>query len=349
MRRLFSALAAALLLCAAGNAQTVPGRMLPPGSIEFFKGAVRSDGVLPAILSTADYMTRSGRIGSAQRRALPEVPAAIAGSGIYPATASKPRAYISNDYDFVGYLIGNGMEEDAVTLLSKVRYHDSDTLQYLRGWAAYSARRLEDAAAAFDKVPADSPFHDKSIFYDVISNVHLGNYRRGAELLRGYSGPYKELKSLEEAGIALLEGRAADFITASDGFTYSQYALTDSERQLQGIYNERYYGRSKSPAVAAAASALVPGLGKVYAGELAEGISSFLTVGSFAAITAENWAKHGPKNWKTILFGALGTVFYFGNIYGSYVSVSIHNDELKDAQDTAILYHIHIPLRSVFQ
>jgi hypothetical protein len=265
------------------------------------------------------------------------------------ATASAQRSYASKDAAFVDYLIGNNMEEDAVTLLTRSPYYSSDTLQYLRGWANYSAKRLEAAAAAFDKVPQDSPFHDKSLFFNVISNAHLGNYARSSELLSGYKGPYFELKSLEEAGIALLEGRAADYITAADGFTFSQYALAESERALQGIYNERYYGRSKSPYIAAAASAVVPGLGKVYAGELGEGVASFLAVGSLAAITAENWVKYGVKNWKTILFGAIGAVVYIGNIYGSYVSVSIHNDELKNVQDTAILYHIHIPLRSVFQ
>ena len=265
------------------------------------------------------------------------------------AAASAQRSYASKDAAFVDYLIGNNMEGDAVTLLTRGRYYASDTLQYLRGWANYSAKRLEEAAAAFDKVPQDSPFHDKSLFFNVISNAHLGNYARSSELLRGYGGPYVELKSLEEAGIALLEGRAADYVTAADGFTFSQYALAESERALQGIYNERYFGRSKSPVLAAAASAVVPGLGKVYAGELGEGVASFLTVGSLAAITAENWVKYGVKNWKTILFGAVGAVFYIGNIYGSYVSVSIHNDELKNVQDTSILYHIHIPLRSVFQ
>lgn len=259
------------------------------------------------------------------------------------------RSYVSKDAAFVDYLIGNNMENDAVVLLTRGRYHASDTLQYLRGWANYSAKRLEEASGAFDKVPADSPFYDKSLFFNVISNAHLGNYDRSAELLGGYEGTMKELKGLEEAGIALLRGRPDDFIAASGAFTFSQYAMTDSERALQGIYNERYYGRSKSPALAAAASAVIPGLGKVYAGELAEGVASFLTVGSLAAITAENWAKYGVKNWKTILFGTLGAVFYIGNIYGSYVSVSIHNDDLRNAQDTAILYHIHIPLRSVFQ
>ena len=263
--------------------------------------------------------------------------------------ASGQRSYASRDAAFVDYLIGNNMEADAVVLLSRGRYHASDTLQYLRGWANYSAKRLEAATEAFDKVPQDSPFHDKSLFFNVISNAHLGNYTRSSELLDAYDGPFRELKSLEEAGIALLRGRPDDFVSASGGFTFSQFALTDSERALQGIYNERYHGSSKSPALAAAASAVIPGLGKVYAGETAEGVAALLTVGSLAAITAENWVKYGVKDWKTILFGTLGAVFYIGNIYGSYVSVSIHNNDLRNAQDTAILYHIHIPLRSVFQ
>ena len=264
-------------------------------------------------------------------------------------SAYAQRGYASKDAAFVDYLIGNNMEADAVTLLTRGRSHASDTLQYLRGWANYSAKRLEDAAAAFDKVPADSPFYDKSLFFNVISNAHLHNYRRSAELLGGYKGPFEELRTLEEAGIALLEGRRNDYIDAAKGFTFSQYALTESERALQGIFDERYNGRSKSPALAAAASAVIPGLGKIYAGEAAEGVASLLAVGSLAAITAENWTKYGAKDWKTILFGTLCAAFHIANIYGSYVSVSIHNDDLKNVQDTAILYHIHIPLRSVFQ
>ena len=340
MRRLL-VIVPALLLCTAAMAQQ--------GLREHFNSTLRDDGLFPAIFSTADYITRSGRIGSSQRRPATGPPARRTSETFFPVNSGTPSLYASDDFEFVDYLIGNNLEMEAVTLLARSPYHASDTLQYLRGWADYSANLLEEATDAFNGVPVHSPFYDKSLFYNVISNAHLGRYDRSAELLRGYGGPYKELKSLEEAGIALLEGRADDFVTASQGFTYSQYALTDSERQLQGIYNSRYYGRPKSPAVAAAASAVVPGLGKVYAGELGEGIASFLTVGSFAAITAENWVKNGPTDWKTILFGTVGTIFYIGNIYGSYFSVSIHNEELKNAQDTAILYHIHIPLRSVFR
>lgn len=328
-------------------AQGGEGRLSIP---DYFRQARQEKGLVPAVLLSTDYFTRNTRIGSSQRHQADDV--LVLGDNAraaLPVFSGRPSRHVSEDYDFVGYLIGNGMNQDAVTLLTRGPYHASDTLHYLRGWAEYSGQYLDAATAAFDLVPKGSPFYDKSLFFDVVSNAHLGRYGRSAELLRGYDGPYKELKCLEEAGIALLEGRAGDYITAAAGFTYSQYALTESERQLQGIYNERYYGPVKNPALAAAASAVVPGLGKVYAGRLAEGVSSFLAVGTLAAITAENWARHGFTNWKTLLSGAVGAMFYIGNIYGSYVSVSIQNNELKDVQDTAILYHIHIPLRSVFQ
>ena len=273
--------------------------------------------------------------------------AAFAAISILPRATAQVK-FISNEFDFVNYLVGNNMPGDAVKLLSQDIYHPSDSLDYLRGWADYSDKRLEEASLQFDKIGSHSTFYDKSLFFNVISNAHLGRYDRCESLLNSYSGPYKELQSLEQAGLALLLDRPDEYLRASSGFTYSQYALTESENMLGEIYGKRYGSKGKSPALAAAASAVIPGLGKIYAGELGEGLSSFLVIGSMAAITAENWSKSGATNWKTILFGTLSAAFYIGNIYGSYVSVSIHNNDLRNAQDTAVLYHIHIPLRSTF-
>ncbi|MDO5442409.1 MAG: hypothetical protein Q4G10_01935 [Bacteroidia bacterium] len=255
---------------------------------------------------------------------------------------------VSGDMDFVNYLIGNGMASDAWLLLSQDSFHASDTLDFLRGWAGYSAKKLDEAAAFFSEVPSSSSFYDKSLFFNAISNAHLGRYSVSEELLRSYTGPFKELRSLELAGISLLEDRPEAYLEAAGDFTFSQYALTEAEQQLKDIYTQRYCSRGKSPLAAAALSAVIPGSGKIYAGELGEGIASLVVIGSMAAITAENWVKNGPANWKTLLFGTIGAAFYIGNIYGSYVSVSIHNNDLRNAQDTAILYHIHIPLRSSF-
>lgn len=81
----------------------------------------------------------------------------------------------------------------------------------------------------------------------------------------------------------------------------------------------------------------------------AEGISSFLCVGTLAAFTAECYAKKGASDWRTILFGSLASLFYIGNVYGSYLSVGIYNETLFNAQNSTILFNLHIPVRNLVE
>ena len=263
--------------------------------------------------------------------------------------ASAQEIWITADFDFAEYLIDTGLKKDAQVLLTRDLYFPSDTLTYLRGWAAYQLQELEPALELLRAVPSDSPFAEKSFFYGNAVSAHLGDYAAPAALLEAYGGPYKELRGVQLAGLALLADDPETYRRASADFGYSDFALVEAEEKLKEIYEYRYVRPAKSPLLAAAASALVPGLGKVYAGRIGEGIESFLITGVSGAIAAEHWIKDGPKDWKTIAASAICAVLYIGNIYGSYVSVSIYNNNVKDVQDTAILYNIHIPLRAVFK
>ena len=262
--------------------------------------------------------------------------------------ASAQTKWISQDYDFVLYLVDSDMKQDACHLMKASDYYPSDTLVFLKGWTDYQVKDLSSALESFSKLPSVSPFYEKGLFYGVALSAHLGDYDGARARLNSYSGPRTELKQLQSAGIALLREDPQAYKEASGSFSYRDFALTEAELALDDIYNSRYLKNPKSPFVAAAASAIVPGLGKIYAGRIGEGVSSFLVIGAMGAITAEHWVKDGPRDWKTIVAGLISAAFYIGNIYGSYVSVSIQNTQLHDAQTTAILYHIHIPLRSVF-
>ena len=262
------------------------------------------------------------------------------------AACGKP---VGDDYDFAIYLIDNDLKLDALQLVSRSCYRQSDTLDFLRGWAHYNLKQLETANSYLLAVPQQSAFYEKSLFYSTAVSAHLGDYSSPLGRLQEYNGPYTELRDVQLAGLALLRGEKGAFKAASEGFGYSDFALESAERTLCDIYNERYEKRAKSPLLAAAASAVIPGAGKIYAGKIGEGVSAFLITGALGAITAEHWVKDGATNWKTIIPGLLTTVFYIGNIYGGYMSVSIYNSNLKNAQDTAVLYNIHIPLRTVFK
>ena len=358
-----------------------------PPNVLFLRQAVREIGPVRGILATSDRLLRASKIGTADYslprppRGIEEGPEAYSGAIKVPTVAAATDSgtavswnmleppvrkgqgrlqhvpggcqaefrSIAADYDFALYLIDNDLKRDALRLVSSPCFTPSDTLTFLLGWAHYNLKQLPQAREYFQGIPKGSSFYDQSLFYSTAVSAHLGDFSTPVASLTGYDGPYTELRDLQLSGLALLRDDPAAFKQASQSFGFSDFALQEAEHTLCDIYNSRYVKRAKSPALAAIASAIIPGSGKIYAGKLGEGISAFLLTGVFGAITAEHWVKDGPANWKTIVPGLLGAFLYIGNIYGSYMSVSIYNSNLKDAQDTAVLYNIHIPLRSVFK
>ena len=102
--------------------------------------------------------------------------------------------------------------------------------------------------------------------------------------------------------------------------------------------------RKKSPVLAAAMSAVIPGSGKIYAGDLRSGISTLLIVGALGGMVAESWSRYGIKDWRTITLSSVFGLFYIGNIYGSAVSVSVIKNTYADAQKATLLFNLHVPL-----
>ena len=102
--------------------------------------------------------------------------------------------------------------------------------------------------------------------------------------------------------------------------------------------------KPRSPFLAGAMSAVIPGSGKIYAGDLSSGLSTFLIVGALGAMTAEAWSKLGISDWRTITAASLFGIFYIGNIYGSALSVSVIRNAHADAQKAVLLFGIRLPL-----
>ena len=102
--------------------------------------------------------------------------------------------------------------------------------------------------------------------------------------------------------------------------------------------------KEKSPLLAGAMSAVIPGSGKIYAGDLRSGVSTFLVVGALGAIAAESWSKLGIKDWRTITLSSIFALFYTANIYGSAVSVSVIKQAYEDAQKATLMFDLRIPL-----
>ena len=295
------------------------------------------------ILSLPDRIMSSSRIGRTSTIEAPDVPVPDTSRISFPEKGSLG---ISKDFEFFKYLEEEGLDTDALTLV-RGSFAPSDTLDFLRGKVLFSSRRWSQASELFSRIPLQSPFGQEAFFYRLNSLAYLGEYDF-VDRPAGLSN-HLELYALEGAGLALLRSDKEDWNRFSGNFTFSDHDLEESERIMSEIAASRFSGSRKRAGIAALASALVPGSGKVYAGRVGEGVASFLTVGSLGAITAENWNRHGLKDWRTILAGSLCATFYLGNIYGSYLSVSVEKDERAKAENAVILYHLHIPVRNSFR
>jgi len=261
-------------------------------------------------------------------------------------SADEPYAHVSDDMDFIGYLLESGLKEDALTLLGEKAYFPSDTLEYLAGLALFDDRQFEGAARHFGM--SGGAFEAPSTFLGSYSLIHTGRLDEAEYALSSYEGEYAELAKLQLAGIGLIQKDFDACRKAMASFTYQDHRLADSENAIAGLCKD-ISRRNKSAFAAACMSAVIPGAGKVYAGKTGEGVAAFMTVVPLAVITAEQWKKNGPSHWGTILSGALFSLFYIGNIYGSYVSVGVQEQVVGDEVKALVMYNLHIPLRSFFR
>lgn len=262
----------------------------------------------------------------------------------------------TSDIDFGFYLLENRKFDDLFLLFKDIRADDRstpDSIHYLLGMAHYHQKELEQSAFHLSKVSLSSTFYEKSVFFGALNRAHLGEYTDAHAILKGYratttNDKYMDLLTVELAGLALLERDLETFDDYSKTFKFDDFNYANSQKELMKVREDLGGFRPKSPFLAGLLSAIVPGTGKMYAGQLGEGIASFLTVGSLAAITAENWKKNGLLDWRTLTFGAIFSVFYIGNIAGSVISVKIYRNQFNDSQNNTILLGIHLPIRSVF-
>ena len=107
-----------------------------------------------------------------------------------------------------------------------------------------------------------------------------------------------------------------------------------------GIYYKRYKkAQHKSPVLAAVFSILIPGLGKAYYGKWGDAVPAFFISAVFAAQATESFLKSGSHNPGFWIFSGLYSLFYLGNITGSYLGLKKYKKELQHQLYDEILQH----------
>lgn len=93
----------------------------------------------------------------------------------------------------------------------------------------------------------------------------------------------------------------------------------------QSILDRGLTEKKKSPFLAAAFSSIIPGTGKAYTKNWKDGLISFVFVGAMTFQSYRMFNKHGVNDARGWIYGAIGTGFYIGNIYGSAKSANEYN------------------------
>ena len=299
------------------------------------------------VFSLADYITSNSYLGHAGRQYIKPVPPKETTFHPLEFNPSVNVRDLDNDVDFIMDLLSRGLVTDALTLVGEGNYRPGDQLNYLRGIALFDDRQFQ--GADYWLAQAGGDFKEPALFYGNVAKIHLDRPFDALMAFKGYDGSNTEMAALQHAGLALITGNVSMYKESEMAFTYSDYRLAESEKALAELSASLAGQRSRSPWLAAGLSAIVPGAGKIYAGKTGQGVASFLAVGSLAAITAEQWKHNGMDNWRTIVAGSLCAVFYIGNIYGSWISVSIHQQEVNDETKALVIYNLTVPLHSFFR
>jgi TM2 domain-containing membrane protein YozV len=112
--------------------------------------------------------------------------------------------------------------------------------------------------------------------------------------------------------------------------TFDLYEVPTTE-VLRNIAREGSTMRRKSPLAAALLSAVVPGSGKIYAGEYGDGIHSLIFIGLIGTLSVLSFRAEGMDSIRGWIYASVGGVLHIGNIYGSTVSARRYNRLREEA------------------
>ncbi len=265
----------------------------------------------------------------------------------------------NDELNFLFHLSENKLIDDAVfygnKLLKSEKYNESqkDTINYFLGKMLLSSTADSLAPTYLREISINSGFYYFGRFNELDQLLKRKKsteaFAKTALLDSSTSEVINQLINFEKAGLYLYNNQQKKFDSLAALFKSTEVDLKAEQLNMinYGVINRNL--KRKSPFVAGMLSAVVPGLGKVYAGNNGQAITSFLSVVLIGGIAAENYIKQGITHPQTIIFGVLTGVFYVANIWGSALSVQIIRNEKDLENKNNILVSLRMPLRKFFK
>lgn len=272
------------------------------------------------------------------------------------SSSTSQQYSFSKEIKFANNLFNKEQYAEAAFVLNGVDVNNinatqKDSLFFEKAWLFYTQKKIDSAIVYFAKISSIDYRKTKSDFfraYCLAFSKKNDESKNTLDLIEAKDSVITQLKNFQCAGLALLKKDYVAFDKYASNFTYNNYAFNNEEKILAETKKNMALHKKKSPFIAATLSAIIPGLGKIYAGKKKEGIGAFIPIVSSGLIALEAYNKGGLKDARFLIFGTLFTTFYIGNIWGSSLSVKISESEFNAKNENKILFNLHIPLRNIF-
>ncbi|MGQ9609271.1 MAG: tetratricopeptide repeat protein [bacterium] len=259
---------------------------------------------------------------------------------LFSASSSKSIDYYSpeNILNFADNLYNERDYQRAV--IEYERYISLGTLHseeilYKIGLCYRNLGNTDNAIKYFNRIEKEYPDTSlKSALYYQIAYSHIisGNYDESIKYIDDNINKIKEPSEIKKFQILkatcyLKQKRWYD----TEKLLGSMKISTDDSilQTLRRIAQEGTVIKRKNPIFAGILSSIIPGLGRVYCNQYGDGIFSFMLTTITGALAYDAFRENNFRSIKGWLFTALSAIFYAGNIYGSYVSAKIYNNQVE--------------------
>lgn len=216
-----------------------------------------------------------------------------------------------------------------------LKINSSDTVQFRLSNSFFKISRFTEAADNFKGLFFSSTLSEEArlMFYE--SNFFQNNFKTFRELAaqENYLSP-KYRKEIERLKFTTY---FFDNIPLPNENKLLEPFPDSVQSQIAKFYIQKKFPLHKNPTTAVILSTLLPGAGKIYTGEIGDGITALVTTALTAYLAYTNFkAGHQFRGW---LFAGMTAFFYGGNIYGSAASAQIYNARIRFDFDKKVRFY----------
>ncbi|MCC7301621.1 MAG: hypothetical protein IT233_03170 [Bacteroidia bacterium] len=249
------------------------------------------------------------------------------------------------ELEFARHLYKKGYYREAVLelqlLASSDRFKDYDSLSFYTGLCYAGMGKTDTAIQLLSGLVSLSSFHTCGLQYSSLYLLETGRTDSALQLLTSdFSGDKRSKIVLD------FQRDALELLIHKD--TVFSVGPPEYRKKLAGYVSTMNRYSRRKPVLGGLLSALVPGLGKVYAGSPRQMFSSFIPLAIMGVQCWEGYRHQGLQSPRFWIFGAAFTVFYIGNIYGSALAVRIAKQTQYDITREQIMVDLRVSLHDLY-